>query len=238
MNVAEFKKIILNYPYRIDLHTHTYPASPCSELSPSCLVEIYREAGLDGIVITNHLYTQLLNSLDPHDAAEAYLRDYHMAEEAAKKCGLAVYLGAELRFPESMNDYLVYGCIEEDFPSFVLAVQRSYAHFYNEVKTSTQLVMQAHPFRNGMVLQDSRLLDGIEVYNLHPRHNSRVGFAAAFAANHPELVIGGGTDCHHLGDQACCAVRFRFMPRDSVQLAELLRSRDYIFDINGGIVLP
>lgn len=38
----------------IDLHTHTYPLSWDSQLSPDELVERSREAGLDGIVLSEH----------------------------------------------------------------------------------------------------------------------------------------------------------------------------------------
>jgi len=238
MNITEFKNIAGEYPYRIDLHTHTSPASPCSELAPARLVEMYHDAGLDGIVVTNHFFTKIFKSDDPEEAARIYLEDYHKAKEAGEKCGLKVYLGTELRFPENDNDYLVYGVTEDDLPAFAQAVRGDYPHFYREVKTPAQLAMQAHPFRNGMVLQDASLMDGIEVYNLHPHHNSRIAFAAAFARSHPELVIGGGTDCHHEGHQGCCAVRFRALPADSVELAAMLRSRDYIFEINGGIIIP
>ena len=38
----------------IDLHTHTYPLSWDSRLSPDELVERSKAAGLDGIVLSEH----------------------------------------------------------------------------------------------------------------------------------------------------------------------------------------
>ncbi|MBR5570286.1 MAG: hypothetical protein IKW10_05260 [Oscillospiraceae bacterium] len=46
------KHIFSQYPYRIELHAHTNPASGCSTLTPGQLVEFYAEKGVDGIVIT------------------------------------------------------------------------------------------------------------------------------------------------------------------------------------------
>ena len=49
------EKIISQYPYRIELHSHTYPGSGCSTLTPAEMVRIYAEKGYHGVVITNHL---------------------------------------------------------------------------------------------------------------------------------------------------------------------------------------
>ena len=48
------------YPYRIELHAHTNPVSGCSEIPPEALVRIYREKGVHGIVITNHMIPSLV----------------------------------------------------------------------------------------------------------------------------------------------------------------------------------
>ena len=38
----------------IDIHTHTYPTSDDSSLSPEQLIEEAKRIGLDGICITDH----------------------------------------------------------------------------------------------------------------------------------------------------------------------------------------
>ena len=38
--------IFKQYPYRIELHAHTTPASSCSNLKPEELVQLYHEKGL------------------------------------------------------------------------------------------------------------------------------------------------------------------------------------------------
>ena len=37
--------IIKQYPYRIELHAHTSPASTCSHVKPEELVQLYHEKG-------------------------------------------------------------------------------------------------------------------------------------------------------------------------------------------------
>ena len=45
-----------SYPYRLELHAHTSPASRCGEVKPDDVVTIFHNAGYDGIAITNHFF--------------------------------------------------------------------------------------------------------------------------------------------------------------------------------------
>ena len=48
-----------------------------------------------------------------------------------------------------------------------------------------------------------------------------------------------GTDFHHPGHQGLCALRVKEMPQTSFDIAAILRSGDYVFEIGGDtIVLP
>ena len=85
LNVKEH--IFKQYPYRIELHAHTTPASSCSNLKPEELVQLYHEKGYDGLVITNHFDPGKL-SLGKVEAVAMLLRDYQAAKETAKKYGL------------------------------------------------------------------------------------------------------------------------------------------------------
>ena len=117
-------------------------------------------------------------------------------------------------------------------------VYTDYETFYKGFKNEKNLVIQAHPFRKNCILQNTDLLDGIEVFNLHPGHNSAVGFAAKTAFENPRLLKTGGTDFHHETHQGMCATLFKERIRDSFRLAEVLKSRDYILDIWGNKILP
>ena len=46
------------------------------------------------------------------------------------------------------------------------------------------------------------------------------------------IKIAGG-DCHGMGDQGLAALRTRVLPEDSFELAAILKSGDYVFEIGG-----
>ncbi len=229
---------VSEYKFKWELHAHTKPASPCSDFSPADLVKMYAAIGFDGVVITNHFSDYLLKSDDPDTVSDTYLRDYYDAVNEGEKQGIRVCLGMEVRFPECANDYLVYGVGEEDIKTVFSYIHSDYPTFYAAFKGDHRVIVQAHPFRDGMVRQEPSLLDGIEVFNLHPGHNSRVGLASRYAHEHPHFIITCGTDFHHATHEGVGATRFKVMPSDSFDIAALLRSGDYIFDIGGSIVLP
>lgn len=235
---AELKSL---YPYRIELHAHTHIISPCSEITPEEMAETYHNKGYDGVVITNHFINELLQGETKEDKLNFYISGYKETLKAAEKYGLKVYLGVELRFTENNNDYLLYGADEEIISVCYDYITKGIKNFRNEVNLENSVFIQAHPFRNGMEKIDPKLLDGIESFNMHPSHNSRVGIAARYAKEMNFPVVTVGSDFHHkdMGNEAVSALRSKTLPKDSFELAALLKSGDYIFEIGeNSIVLP
>lgn len=218
------------YPYRIELHAHTNPVSGCSEIPPEALVRMYREKGVHGIVITNHMIPSLVQK-EKEDAINWYLSDYEKAREAGKELGISVFLGAELRFSENINDYLLYGADTEILKTCYDYLDRTVTDFRKEVSLPESVFLQAHPFRNGMELCPPDLLDGMECLNLHPNHNSRIGMATRYAYHRALPIKTAGTDYHHPDHEALALLRTRQMPRDSFDIASILKSGDYIFEL-------
>ena len=90
-----------------------------------------------------------------------------------------------------------------------------------------------------MIRREPELLDGIEVFNMHPHHNSRVAQTAQYAAAVPFAIKTVGTDYHHATHEALSALRAKQMPENSFDIAAVLRSGEYVFEIGGDtIVLP
>lgn len=226
------------YVYKYDLHVHTSPVSKCGDLSPQEVVDAYATLGFSGIVITNHFSESVLNGKSKDEFLEYYLSDYHTAREYGKKKGLDVFPGLEMRFPENNNDYLVYGIDENDICRAFDYIYTDYEAFYKGFKNDRNLIIQAHPFRSSCTLQRLDILDGIEVYNMHPGHNSRVALAAKLVHDNPHLCITGGTDFHHENHQGMCAMCFEEKVSHSFKLAEIIRSGNYIFDIWGNKIIP
>ncbi len=232
------QEITKNYRYKIELHAHTSPVSGCSEIPPAQLIEKLQAQGYNAVCITNHFApgNGFWNSEDP---IAAYLADYEAAKEAGEKAGMQVYLGVEFRFAQNSNDYLYFGKVTEEFLREMAGqLDMGIDAFYEKYHGNDCLILQAHPFRNGMTPVNPASLDGIETMNLHPNHNSRVALATRYAAEHQFPVVTIGTDLHHPGHEGLAATRVKELPADEAALVALLRSRDYLFEVGGAVMFP
>ncbi len=226
-----------SYPYKTELHAHSAPCSRCSHISPEELVEKYSHLGCDSLVITNHLNPETWTSGRPSERAEEYLSDFYTAKKAAAGTDLSVVLGVEIRFPENSNDYLIYGVCPEDIEKFIALIPMGIREFYKKVKSPRNVILQAHPFRKNMIPAPLDSIDGIETMNLHPGHNSNIGTAAKYARENG-LLVSGGTDCHYPQHVGMCFLRTTEKISDSYDIAEVLKNKDFLFDLSGHFVLP
>lgn len=243
MTSNEYKQDLINtYKYRIELHAHTTPVSACSQIKPEELVITYKNLGYDAVTVTNHFILYKFSDMSKREALAYYLNDYYETVKYGEKFGIKVYLGLEVRFQsECINDYLVYG-VDDDITSTVYDYLEYDLHkFRNEVRLDNSVFLQAHPFRDGMKLADPSLLDGIETFNMHPGHNSRVGLAVKYANEKSFGIVTAGSDFHHpnCNNEGVAAIRTKVLPKDSFDLAKILKSQDYLLEIGGNsIVLP
>ena len=225
------------FQFKSELHAHTSPVSRCSEIPVPNFVDNYIALGCDSLMITNHLTPEYADSSFPDYTAEYYLSDYFAALEYAKDKNINILLGAEVRFPENMNDYLVYGISPEDIEKIITLLPYGIENFYKQFKNNKNVILQAHPFRKRMELAPLSSIDGIETMNMHPGHNSAVAFAAKYARDN-NLLVSGGTDYHHPGHQGMCLMRTKTPMRDSFDVAETIKSRQFLFDLSGHLVIP
>lgn len=231
------------YPYKIEMHAHTSPCSPCGTVTPDELVNIYSKLGYDAVVITNHFsygYGVFENSSISKDEKLAmYMKDYENACRAAEKKNIKILLGAELRFSENINDYLLYGADYETLHIAYDYLEEGLASYYKNGKPQNSLLLQAHPFRSGMTQVNPELLDGIETFNMHPGQNSAIGFAVKYASEKAFAVTTAGTDFHDYSGhhQGLSALRTSVIPQDSFELADILRRGDYLFEIGGEAIV-
>ena len=244
INYESFKQTLIEeYKYKTELHAHTKPASECSEIPPAELVETYHKKGFDAVVITNHfnLSYQYIRELSKDEVLDIYLKDYEEARTAAADCGMKIILGTEIRFTENFNDYLIYGVDREILSKCYEYLDEGVEKFRTEVKLPQSVFIQAHPFRRGMELCNPEILDGIETFNMHQGHNSRVSITARYAKENGFKITTAGSDFHHknMGHEAAAALRTKVLPNDSFELAEILKSGDYIFEFGeSAIDLP
>jgi len=224
--------------FKTELHVHTSPCSICAEVPPETAVEDYARLGTSAIVITNHINPNAYNYESAEAYAESYLADYRLAKATGERLGVNVILGAEIRFTENSNDYLVYGISEDDILKMYPLIDKGIENFYKEFKNDRNLILQAHPFRNGMVLAPVDSIDGIETFNSHPGHNSRIAVALKYASENPRFITVGGTDYHHKNQEGLTFLLTNRLPKDSFDLAEILKSRNYAFWLSGAVAIP
>lgn len=193
------------------------------------LVELYIEAGYDGVVITDHLSPDNPRHLLEREGVpvtfenlvERLVRGYQAARAAAGD-KLIVLRGMELRFYNDPNDYLVYGMSEEELLGLPDILEWGIQKFSRYARERGLLVIQAHPFRNNMRVMDPKWVDMIEVFNGHPRHNSRNELALLWARMHG-MPGSSGSDFHEEGDQARGGVMLPERPETIEQFVELMK---------------
>lgn len=222
--------------YKYDVHVHTMETSPCGKVRAAEVVKLYKKMGYDGIVITDHYSDRFFLSVAGQKwetKMEKFLKGYREALRAGSEIGLNVLLGMEINFRWSLNDYLVYG-IDEDF-----LLENPFLHkkglksFRRIIDKYGYLVYQAHPFRIGMTRADSGLLDGVEVFNGNPRHNSKNESAEKFALENRLRMISG-SDFHMLEDAGSGGMIFAENPENNAKLLEILRENKVVSLIKTG----
>lgn len=190
--------------YKYDTHVHTSETSPCGRISAKELVNLYKNNGYDGVVITDHYFNGFFESLGDmswNDKVDKYLIGYNNALVEGKNIGLNVILGMELRFIENLNDYLVYGIDEEFLKEHKELYSLNLSQFRELTNNKGILIYQAHPFRPYLVPADPQLLDGVEVFNGNCRQNSNNHKALDYAKKN-NLKMLSGSDFHEYEDFA------------------------------------
>ncbi len=219
--------------YKTELHAHTREVSPCANLSAAEVAERYIAHGYTTIVVTNHYCHYVIDPLEGswEDKARYYLAPYRAMKDYAGD-RLNVILGCELRFRENFNDYLIFGIDEEFLITHPNLHDMTLKDFSALARENGLLVIQAHPFRNGMTVVNPAYLDGMEAFNGHVGHDSRNPIADAWAKKHG-LIRTSGTDFHHPHQSGVAGILTDAPIENSAQLCEILKSGDYILYCSG-----
>ncbi len=237
MNKA-VKDFIGEYKYKIETHAHSSPASPCGVFEPEEVIRLYAECGYNGIVLTNHLYSYMQSDKESvRQTVKRHADDYERAASESGKYGIKAYYGLEIRFDGHPNDYLIYGIDIADTENIFPYLKESLIKFRSEYQNPSMLLIQAHPCRPGIELAPPNLIDGVEVLNFQPNSNNGNCYAAKFARK-VGGVITSGSDFHFPDTQGLGGIYTKYLPKDSKELASLLRNGDYLLDIGGLPLIP
>ncbi|MDE7262437.1 MAG: PHP domain-containing protein [Oscillospiraceae bacterium] len=217
--------------FKIELHMHTNHVSACSHIDAAGLAEEYYKAGYAAVAVTDHYNRDTCGFLridpaNPGDFMGAFLDGYRRVRAECAKRGLRVYKGAELRFDECCNDYLLFGYPDELLAEPEKIFRMGVAAFAPLAREAGALLVQAHPYRGRCTPAFACYLDGLEVCNSNPNHQNRNGRAEEYAAQHRLLRLGG-SDCHSAEDVGLGGILTEELPEDTAGLVRLIRSGAY-----------
>lgn len=216
--------------YLYDPHTHTSETSACGYIPAAEVVDQYRRNGFTGFAVTDHLHAEYVFRNDyEHDwnrLMDHYLRGYKAAKARGDEVGVDVILGAEMRFPENDNDYLVYGIDEAWLRSHPYVCYMSAQEFYDKYHDEV-LIIQAHPYRGGNTTVFESAIHGCEIINAHPRHQNHNDLALALSRRHPEYYRLAGSDTHEYGDECRAGVILPERVKDSYAYREMIMARQF-----------
>ncbi|MCR4991331.1 MAG: PHP domain-containing protein [Lachnospiraceae bacterium] len=170
---------ITQYKYKYELHLHTSQASACGHNTGAEMAKAAKEAGYDGIVVTDHAWggnTCIDRSLPWEEWVRGYIKGYEDAKDWGDKNGLTVMFGLETGFEGT--EFLIYGITPEYLisrPEFRTATIPEQLPLVHE---GGGIVMQAHPYREEYYIPEIRLfpddVDGVETINAtHSSHLSK-----------------------------------------------------------------
>jgi len=200
---------------KIDLHIHTSPRSPCSDIQPADLIQEAQKIGLEAFCLTEH---QVI--WDPEEV-----------QELAKDSGIKIFRGNEIT--TAQGDVLVFG-LEKDIQG-IIPIQM----LFKEVEAAGAFAILAHPFRGfktfGMsdlsmsVEQASQkkalnFVHAVEIKNGKVTKNDND--MAQKVAEKLNLPGTGGSDAHNLDNIGTFVTIFENDIQDEKQLvAELHAGR-------------
>ena len=217
--------------YKIETHLHTNHVSKCGHLSAAEIVKGYADAGYSALIVTDHYNRTTFDFLGidpaaPGDKLTPFLDGYRRVREEAEKVGIRVFRGAELRFDECENDYLFYGWLDDVLAEPEVVFRMGIAGFAPMARAAGGLIIQAHPYRRSCTPAIARYLDGVEVRNMNPRHDSHNDRAEAYAEEYG-LIRTSGSDCHRTEDIGLGGIVTNYLPSDVLSMTRLIRSRRF-----------
>lgn len=214
--------------FKTELHCHSNDISQCARVANEEIINTFYTNGYSTLVLSNHLNKSTMDVICPNDwcgFVDKYFEAYEKLKgEAQGK--LNVLFGAELRFNENCNDYLLFGLTKEFLYEHPEIFSLNPEKFHSLAKENGILFIQAHPFRNRMTVIRPDYLDGVEVFNGHFGHDSRNEIAAAWAEKFG-LIKTSGTDYHYITSPANGGILTDEEITDMYQLIEILKGGNY-----------
>lgn len=190
-----------------ETHLHTMEGSACGKVSGREYVQFYKDAGYDGIIITDHFYggnCRPDRDLPWCEWVNQFCSGYEAAREEGDKIGLKVFFGIEERFNTNgefnADEWLIYGLDKEYLLAHPDMRIWTRADYLKNVHAAGGCCVQAHPFRDRNYVDAFHLslgVDAIEGYNANNKIEADI--LAQLYAKKQNLVMVAGGDVHFCG---------------------------------------
>ena len=214
--------------YLLETHVHTAGVSACAHSTPEMVMEAYVKAGYHGMVVTNHINNQTYKTMEEKSWEEkvAHFMGGYRALCQAAKGRMDVLLGCEINLNGEGNDYLIYGVTEKWLLELGDPRNMRLKELSGRVRQDGLMIFQAHPFRYGMTLKREEWLDGVEVFNGNPNHDSH-NYLTEMWAREKKLRRISGSDYHNPDSLLGAGIRTEERIRNNEELLEILRAENY-----------
>ncbi|NLK29203.1 MAG: histidinol-phosphatase [Clostridiales bacterium] len=186
--------------YRYETHLHTKEASACAMVDGKEQARRYKEAGYEGIIVTDHFFngnTCIPENLPWEKRIDLLCKGYENAKEEGDRIGLSVFFGWESCY--NFTEFLVYGLDKTWLKSHPDMLSWSIEEQYRRVHEAGGFIVHAHPFRERSYIKQIRLfpefVDAVEAINVGNGNEEFDNKAAIYAAKH-NLPMTAGTDSH------------------------------------------
>ncbi|SEA75303.1 PHP domain-containing protein [Desulfuromusa kysingii] len=192
--------------YCIDLHVHTRRYSPCAEtLDPEKLSLAAREAGLHGVVLTEH------------DAM--WSEDEVLALEDRSRQRIKIYRGVEVSSID--GHFVVIGL--RDMHGIQVGIPATELHMITKAASATMIL--AHPHRGGIITQHFGWTDQVDAIEI--ASTVTIGEYEADARNlasRADLPMVAGSDAHCLAMLGRAYTEFTHLPDNEMSLAQAIKA--------------
>jgi hypothetical protein len=201
--------------------------SQCASTPPEKVVELYKEKGYSGIVVTEH-YSPLTFKLNsyykPQRLIDFYLSSYYEMKKYETE-DFSVIFGMELRHYGTGADYLIYGIEPDWLKGQGNLMKLSEKQVYRLMHAQGWLVFQAHPFRWYIRRCNPKYIDGIEVYN--GKCDEKTNYKALQWAIKTGKLMSSGSDFHEEAQLAKGGIITKEPIRNGTDLVRILKSGEY-----------
>ena len=217
--------------YKYELHCHCKENSPCGWMTAKETAERYRQAGYNGVVLTDHFRTDIIEKLSGtswEEKVNFYWKPYKELKAVYQGSDFFIGHGLEIRFDNNGNDILLYGFSDDLFLKEGESwVKMGLPDFYKKYHDK-MLIIQAHPNRCATTYQEPlAYLHGIEVKNASPRNENHNEISEQTVRENPWLIATGGSDCHRKEDVAGSGMGCEKRIYTDKELIKVLKSKAF-----------